>query len=130
MKLKGSDRDGDNLETISKLGNEKDSETTVPQSIHDNNFNGQNDEEIRTIVSTENSDDEVMTEINSPIRSINGRAGLECSNQTWNETKLALNIYKKIKGDLMVPLKFVIPRRKGVWPKELWYKFSLNRITN
>jgi hypothetical protein len=38
----------------------------------------------------------------------------------WEKTKLALETYKRLCGDLLVPATFVVPMDDSNWPKEIW----------
>lgn len=38
----------------------------------------------------------------------------------WDVLKFALQTYKNIHGDLLVPQSFVIPRASTMWPDSIW----------
>jgi hypothetical protein len=38
----------------------------------------------------------------------------------WDNVKLALDIYKRLYGDLLVPSKFMVPEDDSAWPNEIW----------
>jgi hypothetical protein len=51
--------------------------------------------------------------------------GFDFSSQSnehgWdNHVKLALAIYKKLHGDLLVPTAFAVPTNDSIWPEHLW----------
>jgi hypothetical protein len=45
----------------------------------------------------------------------------------WVNVKLALESYKKLHGNLLVPFKFVVTANDITWPRELW-NIRLGRI--
>lgn len=49
------------------------------------------------------------------------------ANVEWNVLKFALQAYKNIHGDLLVPLSFVIPQDSPMWPDNTW-GMKLGRI--
>ena len=57
----------------------------------------------------------------------NSQTSNEKVRKFWEETKLALLIYKRIERNLLVPQKFVIPHDEEPWPESLWYIiYSIN----
>jgi virulence-associated protein VapD len=38
----------------------------------------------------------------------------------WENTKLALETYKELHGDLLVPSSFIVPTNDSAWPEEIW----------
>jgi hypothetical protein len=47
----------------------------------------------------------------------------------WDNVKLALETYKKLHGDLLVPVKFSVPQNDSAWPIEIW-GMNLGSIVN
>merc|ERR1719215_652124 len=57
-------------------------------------------------------------------------AVVENTIETWEEQIIpALEVYRKVKGDLLVPVRFIVPKNDASWPKKTW-GLRLGKVVN